>query len=132
MPFCPKCKYEYEPGVSVCPDCNETLIDHLPEENIIKANTDKINYEDWVKIGRLTSYQYAEMILEGLRGKEIPAVILSGTGHFGQTGQLGVSSFRPIDGAYSVLVPKDFVDDANLEAESILGEVWTKARVEDH
>ena len=29
MPFCPKCGYEYEPTVSVCPDCDMDLVDEL-------------------------------------------------------------------------------------------------------
>ena len=130
MPFCPRCKYEYKPGISVCPDCREALVDILPENDSENPDTNQINYEDWIQIGRLTSYQYAEMVLQCLRDKEIPVVILSGTGHFGQTGQLGVSSFRPIDGTYSVMVPKDFVDDANHEAETILGDVWTKSKID--
>ena len=32
MPFCPKCRYEYEPSVSICPDCGERLVSSLPEE----------------------------------------------------------------------------------------------------
>ena len=32
MPWCPKCKNEYRAGITVCPDCNETLVDELTEE----------------------------------------------------------------------------------------------------
>lgn len=27
MPWCPKCRYEYEPEVTICPDCGEELRD---------------------------------------------------------------------------------------------------------
>lgn len=30
--FCPKCKYEYNFGVLVCPDCDEKLVEILPED----------------------------------------------------------------------------------------------------
>ncbi|MEL7568264.1 MAG: DUF2007 domain-containing protein [Dehalobacterium sp.] len=30
--FCPKCKYEYEEGYSVCSTCGVDLVDSLPEE----------------------------------------------------------------------------------------------------
>jgi uncharacterized OB-fold protein len=33
MPFCPKCGYEYEPDVKVCPDCEVELVDQLTEES---------------------------------------------------------------------------------------------------
>ena len=32
MPFCPKCRYEYRPGIKVCPDCDLPLKDNLPPE----------------------------------------------------------------------------------------------------
>jgi hypothetical protein len=38
MPFCPKCRYEYNPGVTVCPDCDLKLVPKLheePEEELI-------------------------------------------------------------------------------------------------
>ena len=32
MPFCPKCKAEYEVGFAHCSDCQIPLMDQLPEE----------------------------------------------------------------------------------------------------
>ncbi|MEW6410836.1 MAG: hypothetical protein AB1483_00015 [Candidatus Zixiibacteriota bacterium] len=125
--FCPKCRYEYEAGVEVCPDCDEPLVASLPVEDA----DDGEGYEDWVQLARLTSQQSAAMILEVLREKDIPAVILSGAGHFGLTGQMGPSSYRPIDGAYSVVVPEDFVVDADREGQAILGEEWERSRLVD-
>ena len=39
MPFCPKCKYEYEEGVSKCPDCGSPLVDSLstPTEDDVES-----------------------------------------------------------------------------------------------
>lgn len=31
--FCPNCRYEYNVGVLVCPDCGATLVTELPEES---------------------------------------------------------------------------------------------------
>lgn len=30
MPFCPNCRYEYEEGVTLCPDCDVELVRELP------------------------------------------------------------------------------------------------------
>jgi hypothetical protein len=32
MPFCPKCKSEYRPGVARCRDCGAALVEALPPE----------------------------------------------------------------------------------------------------
>jgi hypothetical protein len=126
MPFCPKCHFEYNPDVAVCPDCNEKLVETLPE-------TDETirEYEDWVALVRLTSHEYAAMIQDALRSKKVPVVVHSETGHFGVTGQLGPSSYRPIGGGYTVLVPKEFVVQADTEGAAILGEDWVKGRLVD-
>jgi len=131
MPFCPKCRYEYKEGIATCPDCDETLVASLPEE----TNTDTPNimeaYDDWVPLARLTSDQFGVMLVEGLRAKEIPAVIVSAAGHFGVTGQMGISAFRSVGGAFTLLVPREFVHDADQEAAVMLGEDWEKAKIVD-
>lgn len=126
--FCPKCRYEYIEGTEVCPDCGEKLVEELPPRKEVGGPDDPARFDDWIEIGRLTSQQYADMALESLRVKGIPAVILSGAGYFGQTGQMGISSYLPAGGAYTLVVPEEYVRDANLEMESVLGDEWLKAR----
>ncbi|MCP4703582.1 MAG: hypothetical protein GY865_03150, partial [candidate division Zixibacteria bacterium] len=96
MSFCPKCRYEYNAGIIICPDCDEQLVDILPEKTENNKNSSEIDdmgYDNWVKIAKLNSQAYATMINDGLKSKNIPVVILSGAGHFGQTGQAGTSAF---------------------------------------
>lgn len=127
MPFCPNCEYEYSPGIDVCPDCGARLVDQLPEEEWMTR--EQLENGKWTAIARLKSPQYAEMVLEALREKSIPAVILSTTGYFGRAGQMGVSSYLPIAGSYAVMVPLDYVEDADMEGETILGDEWLASRV---
>jgi hypothetical protein len=130
MPFCPKCRYEYRPEISECPDCNEKLVATMPPDPDEFESPD--NIDDWVPIARMTSPQYAEMIVEALRNKEIPAIWSSTSGHFGVTGAMGTSSHQPIPGAGNALhVPKQLVVDACHEVEAILGEDWEKIRLID-
>src|SRR5689334_9052111 len=43
MPWCPKCGYEYNPGIKVCSDCGEPLVDHLLEEDHSRDYTDMVS-----------------------------------------------------------------------------------------
>jgi len=136
MPFCPKCRYEYQHGVTVCPDCGEKLVNSLPE-NIGNGNppfgpedydTGKHN---WIPLAGMTSHQYAEMLLESLRARDIPAVINSTAGHFGVTGQMGTASFRPIGGGYTIMVDENYIAEAYHQGEGMFGDEWDKMRLID-
>ncbi len=125
MPFCPDCKTEYKAGITACPDCGSPLVDLLPRDEEGK------HYDNWVQIARLSSHEMAEMVAEVWEDNEIPHIIQSGTGHFGMTGQMGFTAFRPVGGFYSLYVPEEFVAEADAEAQIVLGEDWLKSRLVD-
>jgi len=116
--FCPKCRFEYVDGVTTCPDCGEKLVPTMPPETDAETT---VEYKDWVQLARLTSSEYTDMIVEALQAKDIPVVVHSGSGHFGLT----------VGGAFSLMVPKEFVADADREAGLILGEEWEAAKLFD-
>jgi len=127
MPYCPECRYEYKEGIETCPDCGARLVIEIPKEVMDKATPGSETYTDWVHLARINSEQGAQMILEVFEEKEIPVIVQSGAGHFGVTGQMGLTSFRPVGGAYSVYVPAEFATDAYYEGEIILGDEWKKS-----
>ena len=148
--FCPKCKYEYTPVVTVCADCNETLVTAeelkavVEDEKKVDASPlleELTNGEafadapdfpkdiDWVHLARLNSQQVSEMLLEVLHAKNIAAVVHSETGYFGITGQLGMSSYSPIGGGYSLFVDRNSMDDVDNEASIMMGEEWEKCKL---
>ena len=127
MPFCPKCRYEYNWGIGTCPDCDERLVEKLPEEP--EAVADAVSHENWTPLVRVISQMKAALVLQGLRAKDIPAVINSGTGHFGHAGAMGESSFAPVGGGFTIVVPEEFLVDAIQEAQVLLGEEWEKVKL---
>jgi len=145
MPFCPKCHYEYLPTVSICPDCEVRLVAQLPLEpeepeesggpedwHEPEEPENLESFDNWIPVARFTSTQYADMVLEALQSKDIPAVLSDKTGYFGQTGQMGISGNPPIEGAVVTLfVPQEFSVDADQEGRIILGDEWDKAKLAD-
>jgi hypothetical protein len=71
------------------------------------------------------------MVVEGLRAKDIPAIIHSGVGYFGFAGTQGLASFAPVGGGYSVLVSATHLEDAIAEAKVLLGENWDNCKFVD-
>ena len=126
MPYCPECRYEYKEGVFRCPECDQPLVESLSD--MIEGEE---SYKDWIALAKLTSLQFAEMLEESLRNSHVPVVILRGTGFFGKTGQMGMTSFQPAGGVYTVMVPREYVGDADAHGQSIMGEDWVKARLVD-
>ena len=124
MPFCPTCRLEYRPGFSRCSDCDCDLVDSL--EDIAEPESTHPNEfypKDWIPVAQFATQSYAELISGGFKSLGIPVSLLSGAGHFGQTGQMGTSA-QPAGGAYVILVPREHVATALAEGEAMLGEQW--------
>lgn len=132
MPYCPKCRYEYRPEILVCPDCDEPLVAVLPpEKEKEEVESDDGEAEGWVPVAVLTSMQYADLLEEALRSKDIPVIVRSGTGHFGSIGTTGPSAIFPVAGGYLVLFHEDTAVDADREAAVVLGDIWEKSKIVD-
>ena len=141
--FCPNCKYEYLPETLSCPDCDEPLVtqeelDRLAEEkqkldaSPLLEEIQGLDFEEnieWVHIARINSKQMSEMLLEVLHAKGIASVIHSETGYFGITGQIGMSSYQPIGGGYSLFVDSNCLEDVDNEASVLMGDEWEKCKL---
>ena len=128
MPFCPKCKYEYRQGIEICPDCDERLVHELPLEVEEPPDLFK-HYDDWVQAARFASPIYADMIVEALKAQNIPAVILQGGSK--AFGQYGTSWQGPGSGGFTLMIPREHIEETDKEAALILGDEWESARLPD-
>jgi RNA polymerase subunit RPABC4/transcription elongation factor Spt4 len=109
--LCPECKTELEDGKVSCPVCGWELTD---EE---KAK--------WLVIGTIQDPPFANLAREVLRSQGIPAVVISGSGFFGNIGL----SFNPIfgggkPGAFEIMVPRDYAEEARDTLDMTLGDKW--------
>jgi len=69
MPFCPKCKYEYQEEVRICPDCNVKLVKKLKEPSEETGDT------KWVPLHAQPGRVYSEMVMEALKKEGIPCAL---------------------------------------------------------
>ena len=126
MPFCPKCRAEYEGGVTRCSDCDEALVAELPP---LETEFTPTKYDNWKYVANLTSTAYAQMIEEALREADLPVVVISQSGYVGTSGMMGTALFNPAGNGYAVMIPEDFVAEADALATEMFGEIWTSARI---
>jgi hypothetical protein len=142
MPFCPKCRYEYLPTVSECPDCEVKLVLSLPLEPEEPegmgapegweqpAEPEAMeSYDNWVPLARFTSTEYADMVLETLQSKDIPAVLSGQPGNSGRRSEAQPASGAPADRAMTLFVPEEFAQEASMEARIVIGEDWDKVKL---
>ena len=63
MPWCPKCKNEYQDGITMCADCNIPLVDELP------------NDEDYKTVAFIEEEELAGKLKEYLEFSSINAIV---------------------------------------------------------
>lgn len=102
MSFCPCCKYEYEPHVTRCPDCNIELVAALPREQ-----DDSGQDVRFVPLPDLPGRVYADMVKATLDEMGIPCYVRSD----GLIDTIGVSGTGPINRGVRIFVPEDRVDE---------------------
>ncbi|MCU0364436.1 MAG: DUF2007 domain-containing protein [Ignavibacteriaceae bacterium] len=72
MPVCPNCKYEYVPGITICPDCDTPLVDSAD-----LSKYSDLSEEDWVLVYTAFSEIESDMLKENLESAGISASVLS-------------------------------------------------------
>lgn len=124
MPFCPKCKYEYERGTTRCPDCDVELVEVLPELADRRRDDDVAA----VLLYKTDDYMLAQLIVSALEEQDIPCWAK----RLGM-GRLGSSATGAI--THSVYdVPKTaeiYVHPDDLESAKEILEGLTEGEIED-
>ena len=98
--FCPTCESEYEAGITVCPDDNTELVEHLTDE-ITGRDTSEARF---VSLHKLGSPAEAEMVNDIFVQNGIRTVIKAG----------GADAFSPLLSATSEGA-EIFVDERDVD-----------------
>ena len=80
----------------------------------------------WVKIGAISDSISADFAREVLKSYDIPAVVISKSGFFGQAGLTFTTFYKPGANLYEVSVPEDVVEEACGVLEMALGDAWIR------
>jgi len=120
MAVCPKCKYEYKIGVTVCPDCNEELVDHIPVKSAAMVPD-----SSWVSVCRLPSQLKTAMAKGALDSSNIPSIVMSSSfTALGHGGDMPSGMMQPSLETNVLMVPKEFRQEADLILQAILGDEY--------
>ena len=100
--YCPSCHDEFIDSITICSDCNITLVENIalnePLENI-----------NWVKVKELPGKVFGEMMGEVLNSAEIPYFLKSDW----SASAYNVAPTGLVGSYVQVYVPETFHDKAN-------------------
>lgn len=113
MEYCPTCRNEWDNELTSCPVCGNDM------------ETDEKQRLNWIVIGTIDDKLSADFAREALKSYEIPAVIISRSGFFGNIG-LTLNPFHNTKAvaAFEVMVPEDYADEAAQVLEMVAGARW--------
>ena len=101
MSWCPKCKNEYRAGITICPDCNEELLEELSEAIAL----------DFVPVFHTTDVE--------VKNKLVKYLIHCGHKVQEETGMTENEEGEQVE-AFAILVPKDDAKEALQEIHTAL------------
>lgn len=117
MPYCSKCKEDFEGQLTSCPKCGQDFNGDGKEDK-------------WVLVAKILDKTSAEFARETLQSYDIPVAIISESGFFGDAGLNLPSMSGKGLGKYKVYVPGGLIEEAENILEMTLGNNWEKAEDE--
>lgn len=105
MPFCPQCRFEYEPNVAVCPECGVPLVAELPPEEGTAQEGEPFEWQELVTVFNTLEYGDAALVESLLQGSDIPAVLTNE--------KVGLAVYAPLAlGGFQIQVPREYAEQA--------------------
>lgn len=110
MAFCPECNIDLGNGVTKCFVCGHEIS----------------NDYDWFVVGYVDDKLSADFVREAMNSYEIPVVVISKSGFFGNIGLPLTPFYKPGESTFEVMVPREYQEDAEGVLTMILGEKWRR------
>lgn len=120
MASCPACKKDWPDDVTMCPICGRDLAN---ESDTAASESE----ENWLMIGSIPDKVTADFARETLAAYEIPAVVVSKSGYFGQIGLTLTSFYTGRAEQFEVSVPETHREEASELLAATLGDKWQPA-----
>lgn len=111
----------------LCPKCNiELKSDHV-DCHICDWESPNEKEPEWVVLGTIEDRPFADLARETLKSLDIPAVVVSRSGFFGNIGL----PLNPIfggskPGVFEISVPLSYIEEAADLLDMTLGDKWQK------
>jgi RNA polymerase subunit RPABC4/transcription elongation factor Spt4 len=109
--LCPVCKNNWDENTTQCPICGHDL-------------TAEEDQDEWLIIGDIDDKISADFARETLTSHDIPTVIFSRSGFFGDVGLPLHPFYKPGGGIYDIAVPSRLQEEAVEILDIILGDHW--------
>lgn len=120
MAYCPVCKNNWDDNLTECPICTGEL------QSSNGADAESAN-QGWILLGYVSDKMSADYAKEVLHSYEIPAVVISKSGFFGQAGLILPGFYKSGMALFEVSVPFDQVVEAVDIMNMVLGDKWQPA-----
>ena len=110
MAFCPECKIGFNTDDPTCPVCGHSIKE---SGNLHRTEVGDDETENtWVVVGCINDKISADFALETLRSFEIPAILISRAGFFGNAGLPLHPFYDPKAAMFEISVPFDRCEEA--------------------
>jgi hypothetical protein len=116
MPYCPRCRDNFAGDPTACPKCGYEFADQ----------DEDTEDREWVMIARIRDKTSADYAKETLDSYQIPSVVFSRSGYFGQVGLNLPSLYGKGIDKFEIHVPTGYREEAEGVLDMILGDSWEK------
>ncbi len=119
MPYCPKCKYVFQSGIGICPDCEVPLVNH----SLAGRGAAMVPDDSWVVVGGVIDREETQVAKGSLDSSNIPSMVLpSRIGWFGNEGASSRPRANDEDDGNLIMVPREYHEEAAAILDAVLGE----------